>query len=161
MKSLKFVSSTTAAPGYSASTLAQGEKNDCVVKAFAVAFEIRYDIAHKKVAEIFDRKPRCGTSLFSATMNSLSKKRKRINCRRLKSLASPETGMAYWVYDSKKKTYLRDMTTGTFIKSHPVGTYILAVKEHTFVVRNGAVIGNPEDAVQKKKVVLNAWQIIQ
>jgi hypothetical protein len=160
MQQLKFVSSTSVAPGYAESALAQSEKNDCVVKAFAVAFGIHYDVAHKKVSHFFGRQNQEGTAKFQLTMDSLAKRRSRINKKRIKSLSVPYYGMMYWVNEGAKNTSLRNMTTGTFIKNHPVGTYILAVKEHTFVVRNGAVIGNPEDAVQKKKVVLNAWQII-
>ena len=38
------------------SLIAKGEKNDCVVRACANAFNITYDVAHKFVAVEFKRK---------------------------------------------------------------------------------------------------------
>jgi hypothetical protein len=43
------------------SLIAKGEKNDCVVRACANAFNITYDVAHKFVATEFKRKARKGT----------------------------------------------------------------------------------------------------
>ena len=43
------------------SMLAAGEKNDCAVRAFANAFQITYDTAHKFAEDVFGRKARRGT----------------------------------------------------------------------------------------------------
>jgi hypothetical protein len=160
MKQLNFICSHDAVIGYHNSNIAKGEKNDCVVKAFAVAFEVHYDVAHKKVSEIFGRQPQGATFKFAATLKLFSKERKQINQRRVKTLSDPFYRMMYWVNEGKPSTQLRNMTTVNFIKQYPVGTYIVEVKEHTFVIKNGTVIGNPEDAIQRKKVVYNAWQIL-
>ena len=42
------------------SSLALNEKNDCAVRAFANAFSITYNMAHKFAEEVFDRKPKKG-----------------------------------------------------------------------------------------------------
>ena len=42
------------------SSLALNEKNDCAVRAFANAFSITYNVAHKFAEEVFDRKPKKG-----------------------------------------------------------------------------------------------------
>ena len=51
------------------------------------------------------------------------------------------------------------MTVGTFVKLYDKGTYILRVTGHAFTVKDGSVIGNPNDAVQIRKVIKNAWKI--
>ena len=55
------------------SLIAKGEKNDCVVRACANAFNITYDIAHKFVATEFKRKARKGTKAVYSTFNALGK----------------------------------------------------------------------------------------
>ena len=45
----------------SSSMLAKSEKNDCVVRACANAFDIQYDTAHQFVKERFDRKEKSYT----------------------------------------------------------------------------------------------------
>ena len=48
-----YISSSVAVKGIAESKLAESERNDCVVRAFASAFGVTYDFAHKKVAELF------------------------------------------------------------------------------------------------------------
>ena len=52
------------------SLLAKSEKNDCLVRAFANALNVTYDVAHKFTAEKFERKFRKGAKM---TMDKLSK----------------------------------------------------------------------------------------
>jgi hypothetical protein len=51
------------------------------------------------------------------------------------------------------------MTVGTFVKEYDKGTYILRVAGHAFTIKDGTVIGNPNDADQIRKIVKNAWKI--
>ena len=51
------------------------------------------------------------------------------------------------------------MTVGTFVKLYDKGTYILRVSGHAFTIKDGTVIGNPNDADQVRKIVKNAWKI--
>ena len=55
------------------SLIAKGEKNDCVVRACANAFNISYDVAHKFVAVEFKRKARKGTKAVYSTFSALGK----------------------------------------------------------------------------------------
>ena len=48
---LPYEATSKAIQGYSESTIAKSETNDCVVRAFASAFDVSYDRAHKYVAE--------------------------------------------------------------------------------------------------------------
>ena len=53
------------------SMLAAGEKNDCAVRAFANAFQITYDTAHKFAEDVFGRKARRGTQNVFNKLNEL------------------------------------------------------------------------------------------
>jgi hypothetical protein len=65
------------------------------------------------------------------------------------------------IYDVKVKgvTKRRNMTVGTFVKKYPIGTFLVLVTQHAFTIKDGVVIGNPEDAVKTKKVVKCAFRI--
>ena len=51
------------------------------------------------------------------------------------------------------------MTVGTFAKEYNTGTYIIRVARHAFTIKDGSVIGNPNDATQLRKIIKNAWKI--
>jgi hypothetical protein len=51
------------------------------------------------------------------------------------------------------------MTVGTFVKEYDKGTYIVRVSGHDFTIKDGSVIGNPNDATQLRKIVKNAWKV--
>jgi hypothetical protein len=51
------------------------------------------------------------------------------------------------------------MTVGTFAKEYNTGTYIIRVDRHAFTIKDGSVIGNPEDATKLRKIIKNAWKI--
>jgi hypothetical protein len=56
--------------GYNESAIAKGEKNDCVVRAIASTFGLKYDVAHKFVANEFRRESRKGTFGTSIRLNA-------------------------------------------------------------------------------------------
>lgn len=152
-----YISSSVAIKGITESKLAQSEKDDCVVRAFASAFGVTYDYAHKKVAEVFGRKNRQGTAYFSLTMNALASKEIKFNRKGLTPIKE-DIGLSYW-FEVKGKSTLRNMTTAKFLEKYSKGTYIVTVKGHAFTIKDGVVIGNPEDATQRKKVIFGAWKI--
>jgi hypothetical protein len=46
-----------------------------------------------------------------------------------------------------------------FLKNYGQGTYVVIVRGHAFTVKDGAVIGNSEDAKKTKKHIVGAWKI--
>jgi hypothetical protein len=75
-----------AIKGYDDSTIAKSETNDCVVRAFASAFDIQYDKAWKIVSEKFGRQPRQGTRGTFATLNKLAEVRYTCNYKKIKPI---------------------------------------------------------------------------
>ena len=51
------------------------------------------------------------------------------------------------------------MTVGTFAKEYNTGTYIIRVTGHAFTIKDGSVIGNPDDPTKLRKIIKNAWKI--
>ena len=132
------------------SSLARNEKNDCAVRAFANAFQITYDTAHKFAEEVFNRKPKKGTksvfpilsklgfaqfdmfadSLFPETrlysIHPIARNNKRI-------------GIVNTDYTHKVVNH----TVKTFCAKFNKGTFILTVNNHALTIKDGVVIDNP------------------
>ena len=125
------------------SLIAKGEKNDCVVRACANAFNVTYDIAHKFTAETFKRKFRKGTYNVYNALNELGKVSfdlfqdslfpitKEYNLKAIKNPINRE-------YTHKKVSY----TVKTFCSKFNKGTYIVIVHKHALCVKDGIVIDN-------------------
>ena len=125
------------------STLAAGEKNDCAVRAIANAFNVCYDTAHMFASTKLERKARKGVK--NMYMNLI--KAKNVTFDLFSDTLFPETrtyklsGVSSPInpeYTHKKVKY----TVKTFCASHNEGTYIVLVKGHALVIKNGIVIDN-------------------
>jgi len=160
---LPYCKTSEAIKGYSESSIAKNETNDCVVKSIASGFEIDYDRAHQIVKEQFNRKDKKGTFGFIPKMNSMSESRERIGRKCFQIMGKKSIyGYSYSLsYNTivKGEIVKRQMTVGTFIKKHPKGTFIVCVKSHAFTIKDGVVIGNKEDAIQKRKIIQSAWKV--
>ncbi len=148
--SIPYTATTLAIKGYSESQLAKSENRDCVVRAIASAYDIHYDKAHKWVATTFGRKPKKGTYGFPQGMNRMSDSNTRFNYKKTKTIDSK-----FLTTNGGKSK----MTVGTFVKEYNKGTYIIRVTSHAFTIKDGSVIGNPNDATQLRKVIKNAWKV--
>jgi len=153
-----FISSSKAIKGYTESKIAKSEKNDCVVRAIASAADMDYDSAHQFVKETFKRKNGKGTFGLGTGMNLLSKNGKQINGKNVQIISEEHNTMLYYVVVKGVKK-LRATTTFSFIKKYPVGSYMVVVKGHAFTIKDGVVIGNPEDGKKIKKHIIGAWKI--
>lgn len=161
---LPYESRGNAIKGYTNSLTAKTETNDCVVRAFASAFDITYDYAHKYIAEEFKRQPRRGTFFTASKMVKLSESLVKVNGKKIQPLGNKVNSFAYpfsLSYDVKVKGELvkRQMTVGTFVKKNPKGTFFVLVKGHAFTIKDGVVIGNPEDAIKTRRPMRAAFEI--
>ena len=125
------------------SLIAKGEKNDCVVRACANAFNITYDVAHSFTAKNFKRKFRKGAKMTADKLSKLGKvsfdlfqdslfpitKEYKLKCVNKPVNAS---------YTHKKVSY----TVKTFCANYGIGTYIVLVNKHALVIKDGIVIDN-------------------
>ena len=160
---LPYEATGNAIKGYTESKTAQGETNDCVVRAFASAFEVSYDYAHKYVANEFGRKPRKGTYGTAETLVKMSDNLFKVNGKKVCPVGHRYSSNMFGSlsYDVKVKgiTKRRSMTVGTFVKQNPKGTFFVLVRRHAFTIKDGVVIGNLQDAKQRRKHITGAWKI--
>ena len=160
---LPYCTTKEAIKGYDESPIAKGETNDCVVRAFASAFEVSYDFAHKYVNENFNRINRQGTYGTVHKMRQIAEDRRQINYKKVKCLGTKTSDYGQYSLKYQVKTkdgYVkRDITVGTFAKQNPVGTFFILVSRHAFTIKDGVVIGNWEDSQKKKRVVKFAFQV--
>jgi hypothetical protein len=148
---IPYTSTSQDIKGYSESPLAKSEKSDCVVRAVASAYDIHYDKAHKWVADNFKRIPKKGTYGFNIGMDKMSYNNTRFNYKKTKTI-DPK----FLTTNGGKSK----MTVGTFVKLYDRGTYIIRVAGHAFTIKDGCVIGNPEDATKLRKVIKNCWRVV-
>ncbi len=128
------------------SLLAKSEKNDCVVRAFANAFNITYDVAHKFTAEKFKRKFRKGVNMTFSTLEELGK----VSFDLFKDTLFPITReyKLKCVHKPINKEYTHkevSYTVKTFSAKFSKGTYIVLVNKHALVIKNGIVVDNPNN----------------
>ena len=160
---LPYEATSKAIQGYSESVIAKSENNDCVVRAFASAFDVPYDRAHKYVAEKFGRQPGKGTFGTVTKLLKMYDDRTTVNYKKVYPVGvrknSIMTNSLSYNVTIKGVTKVRQMTVGTFIKQNPKGTFFVLVRQHAFTIKDGVVIGNYEDAVKTKKIMRCAFEI--
>ena len=131
------------------SSLALNEKNDCAVRAFANAFNISYDVAHKFAEDKFARKAKKGVkgmfitlsklgfATFDLFQNSLFPE---IRTYSIHPLARSKSGkLVNTKYTHKEVAH----TVKTFCEQYNKGTYIVIVRKHALTIKDGIVIDNP------------------
>jgi hypothetical protein len=155
---IKYIPTKEAIIGYSDSSIAKTESNDCVVRAIASAFEMHYDDAHKFVATRWFRGNREGTRNFVGGMRHMIDNKILINGKSFSNLGDQYGHMKYDV-KVKGQIVKRNMTTGTFIKKFPKGRYVVVVRGHAFSIIDGVVVGNVGDSKMKKRVILYSWTV--
>lgn len=147
---MKSICSANHIIGYNESVTAKSERNDCVVRAVASTFGLKYDTAHKFVAEEFDRQPRKGTFRTSLKLsnrdNILGTKYKIIPKQALKYPGSARHQM-----NGGGPT---EITLNIFLEKYPKGKYLIIVKRHAFSIIDGVVIGNPSDGNRLRAKIL-------
>ncbi len=140
------------------SLIAKGEKNDCVVRACANAFNITYDVAHKFVTVEFKRKARKGTKNVFSTFSALGKVAFDLfqdslfpitKEYKLKCVSNPVNAS----YTHKQVAY----TVKTFCAQFSKGTYIVLVNKHALVIKNGIVVDNPNNRFDGYRRVVESF----
>ena len=131
------------------SSLALNEKNDCAVRAFANAFNISYDVAHKFAEDKFARKAKKGVKGMFITLSKLGFASfdlfsdtlfPETRTYGIHPLARSKSGkLVNTSYTHKEVNH----TVKTFCAKYNKGTYIVLVAKHALTVKDGIVIDNP------------------
>lgn len=137
------------------SKIAQGENNDCVVRAFTYAFGIPYDQAHSICRRGFRRKNGRGTYF----LNNLRTGRELIEKETEKTLMDVTDNLGRTYYRSTGKT--RKKTIGTFIKESNPGTYLILVRGHMFTIKDNTIVGNKLDAKRLRARIVSLFKVVE
>ncbi|MDA9280029.1 hypothetical protein N9P74_00555 [bacterium] len=124
-------------------TIAENETNDCVVRAFMVAFDIPYKTSHSWVKSKFKRNNGKGTftkKYLNGVMGSVK------NGKRTSLMGfSPRYKTSY----NKGKTLVNPKykkptgyTVKSFMEQYPDGRYVIIVKGHALALVDGVLYGN-------------------
>lgn len=152
---MKSICSADHIIGYNESVTAKSERNDCVVRAVASTFGLKYDTAHKFVADEFGRQPSKGTFgtaiKLSNRDNILGTKYKIIPKQDLKYPGSARHQM-----NGGKPT---EITLNIFLEKYPKGKYLVIKKGHAFSIIDGVVIGNSNDGSRLRAKILFALKV--
>jgi hypothetical protein len=152
---MKSICSADHIIGYNESTIAKGERNDCVVRAIASTFSLKYDVAHKFVADEFERQPRKGTFATSTRLKS------RTNIMGINYNVVPKENLLY--PGSARHQSLggksTEVTLSIFLEKFPKGKYLVIVKGHAFSIIDGIVIGNNNDGSRLRAKILFALKV--
>lgn len=147
--------------GYSVSSIAKGEKNDCFVRAIASATDTNYDTAHSFVKDKFGRKSKKGTEnimiktqMMKFEEEGLAIGEKEFN---VKVLGKNEITNSYKLYGDIVR---RKKTVKSFIKSYPKGTFIVGVSKHAFTVKDGVLIDNAGEEFRPTRKVDSAYKVV-
>ena len=164
IKKVEVVSTTSLS--LATSEMAKREKNDCVVRAIASAFDVPYDLAHSFCAVNFKRQVGKGT--FGSSLFFL-KNTKLFGKELIELGESPFEGALFkemFTYYKPSKVYFgseslvaRKMTVHTFLKKYDKGVFLVYVPRHCFTVRDGVVYGNPDDGVNLRRRIKGVWEI--
>ena len=131
------------------SSLALNEKNDCAVRAFANAFNISYDVAHKFAEDKFARKAKKGVkgmfitlsklgfATFDLFSNTLFPETRTYSIHPLTRSKSGK--LVNTDYTHKEVNH----TVKTFCAKYNKGTFIVIVAKHALTIKDGIVIDNP------------------
>lgn len=157
----------------SGSILAQGEKNDCAVRAVANAFNVNYNAAHKWCADTLDRKPRKGTKMMNSKLKEINNVEFPIENGAQLNLFNELTSNQFTIkhigdcpkrggklinrkYKHKPVAY----TVKAFMQKFTKGTFIVLVEKHALCIKDGVLIDNGDKRFNGyRRVVESAFQI--
>lgn len=153
--------SNTEIKGYNSSKIAEGEKNDCFVRAMAAATNVDYDTAHSFVKKTFKREDKKGTENIHIVnaMAGFQEEGMVIGDKTFKVNVLPKSKITntYKLYGELVK---RKKTVKSFIKDNPKGTFIVGVAKHAFTVKDGVLIDNVGEEWRPTRKVDSAYKVV-
>ena len=142
------------------SNLAKTEKNDCFVRALAVATGSVYELAHEKAKINFGRPDKKGTPNENIIAQMLNYEK---NGMTIGNTTYSVTVLGKSHTKNKYKLYgdivWRKKTLKSFIESHPKGTYLVTVANHALTIKDGEVMDWSSNKFLPTRKIQNAYKI--
>ena len=143
------------------SNLAKEEKNDCFVRALAVASGSSYSDAHQMAKEKFGREDKKGTNnlMIATQMLKMEEEGLEIGGKKLKVSVLGKSRIKNR-YKLKGEVIWRQKTLKSFIQSNPKGTYIVTVAKHALTIKDGEVLDWNSNKFLPTRKVQAAYEVI-
>jgi len=142
------------------SNLAKNEKNDCFVRALAVATGSAYETAHEKAKSSFGRPDKKGTPNENIVAQMFNYERDGMvigdNTYSVTVMGKSHTKNVYKLYD---EVIYRKKTLKSFIEDHPKGTYIVTVAKHALTIKDGEVMDWNSNKFKPTRKIEAAYKI--
>ena len=142
------------------STTAQGERNDCVVRAMATATGVDYDTAHSFVKTTMNRQSRMGveTSVIKQAFNAAEKSGIVIGDKKfdVRECTQKEIKNRYKLHG---EVVWRKKTLKSFLQANKRGTFLVIVSGHAITVKDGEVFDWQNNAFLPTRKVLKAFEL--
>lgn len=142
------------------SELAKRETNDCVVRAFASAANIAYEVSHKFCEEVFKRESKKGVKTYFMAAQLLRAEEDGLKIGNkeysVKVLGRSDTMNKYKLHG---EIIFRQKTLKSFIQSHMKGTYIVCVANHAICIKDGELIDWNNLSFKPTRKVLKAYKL--
>lgn len=103
---------------------------DCTIRAISVAEGISWDEAYDKLSR---------------------------SARRMRLMMSSVPAIERYLDTHYDRTCFRDMTVGEFIETHPYGTYLITMKGHITVLKDGI---NYDTFDCRERMMWCAWEVL-
>lgn len=157
----KFILSSNDIVDYKDSTLAKTETNDCSVRAIASGFGISYDESHTLLKNKMERPHRKGVKNYQ--LKKWIDSNPVVNNRTITAVdpkAYTYDGSQRFINEKnpakqkKIKIVVRQLT-----EDFTEGTYLVSVRGHVFILRDGVIVGNHDDSKKQRVKVVNLFKI--
>lgn len=146
-RKVEYVAQRTKDALKESSKLAASEDNDCVVYAMAAAFNLDYDTAYTLAKERFDRQKRKGARnmIMLASLNNMIKDKVVINGKVLTEVLERPKQQ----YKCYGEVVPRLRRVYSFAEEHKEGTYLILVRQHALVIKDGVILDNNKKPAAK------------
>ena len=144
------------------SELAKKETNDCVVRAFASAANVAYEVSHKFCEEVFGRTERKGVMTYMMTAQLLKAEEEGLTLGN-KDFDVEVLGKSHLTnrYKLHGEIVHRQKTLKSFIQSHPRGTYVVCVANHAICIKDGELHDWNNLSFKPTRKVLKAYKLTE
>ena len=144
------------------SELAKQETNDCVVRAFASAANVAYEVSHRFCKDVFGRDERRGVNTFIMTSQLLKAEEDGLSLGNkdfdVQVLGKSHITNKYRLYG---ENVYRQKTLKSFIESHSKGTYVVCVANHAVCIKDGELHDWNNLSFKPTRKVIKAYKLTE
>lgn len=132
------------------------EKNDCVTRSIASAFNASYADANQLAVDRMAKVEGKGinTAVLNLVLAQIASQQETVLSCKVERFDKIKT-----YYKNAGSLTERSMTLGTFLKEHTSGTFLVGVRGHMLVIKDGVIHGNADDCKYLKRRIDSCFEV--